>query len=1009
MTPPFPNSPIPNWYRRAAWNAAWSKRNGVHYVGDEIIIDLTFYLTAYDTFPRETNFEMGTNGQAIASDRGSHSPVNVVAGSPAYSSTHAYGGLSALIPTGSGNTLEWDFLLNTTQEYYRFYVYLTAYPASFTRLVVGQSYALGPGSDGKLRTVSFTPMFTTAIALNQWVRIEGHLDYVAQTHEVKLFNNPDSVTPTETQIQTSTGATQNSLMRLGSNISSWGSDLWIDNVVADASAYPGPYDPDPPIENSVTYTVRDYFGDTVSSGTFEEAHWWFSPDQPTGGWKPGWYRVYLTGPQTDTNFADSYGATNFCVVRDDSHFVAMPPGNTVGATQTASDVVMKGVMGIGTTRLTISNAADPSAGGSLSLSGVTADLARTNTYWVDPGSPYADSARPRYAWVDFPGGAVDMLQVGTGFMFFLCKDETIDGSQVFVEVQNGTNPGTRKVLVSFPNSGTLVETYDNLDPVNQTAISTAINGVSNYIVFYWDTPGTFNTLAQTAIGNDKFEGVSEVVSTCFPLGGTHYEGPSNEPTQTTQSRGFVAHMMRLFAAAVHDGHPDAQAMGPAFVNLDWNDTRGWYDFFNAGGHNYCDAISFHAYNSQTNGDINLGRSTFNAFIGLMKQFGVDLPLWQTESTSAFTSVYRIYHPRRARVYLLQTLLQEQYGVPKEQNNAWYDTSHGFWDFPAWLEMGDGSLNPQCVLYRVLAEETWGKSYASALDFGTPGNNIFIGNLYQGVSGSTLALMATSFIEGASITLSIAGTTSVTVVDGWGVSRSVHLSQGRMQIQMTDIPMYVRLPPGAQAGVYRINDWPPLQGISSFSSAGTTKEIDGVSYPVIANDAFMTNYGAGVGIAPTTWATPPSVTRILFPSSRTVDRVIVWCGPAWQPSGTLVTFDVQTTTDGTNWITRRTIAKPALSFFEFGTDSTNAGCFLETFWDEQWIFDVKLPNPILCTGVRLNVTAASYGGEPLSDSTYGTQFGQGNNVQSYRIQEIGIYGFDSLPDRAGTRVGKGSAW
>jgi hypothetical protein len=84
--------------------------------------------------------------------------------------------------------------------------------------------------------------------------------------------------------------------------------------------------------------------------------------------------------------------------------------------------------------------------------------------------------------------------------------------------------------------------------------------------------------------------------------------------------------------------------------------------------------------------------------------------------------------------------------------------------------------------------------------------------------------------------------------------------------------------------------------------------------------------------------------------------------------------------------------------------------LETYWDEQWVFDVKLSTPVACTGVRLNVTEASYGGEPLSDTTYGTAFGQGNSVQGYRLEEIGIYGFvSSASSKPGRRRGKGSAW
>ncbi len=31
--------------------------------------------------------------------------------------------------------------------------------------------------------------------------------------------------------------------------------------------------------------------------------------------------------------------------------------------------------------------------------------------------------------------------------------------------------------------------------------------------------------------------------------------------------------------------------------------------------------------------------------------------------------------------MLQMMVFEQYGIPKEHNHLWYDKSHGFWDFP----------------------------------------------------------------------------------------------------------------------------------------------------------------------------------------------------------------------------------------------------------------------------------------------------------------------------------------
>jgi hypothetical protein len=910
MTPPFPNSPRPAWYRQAQWEAAYSKRNGVHYVGDEVIIDLTFPTSAYDTFERTARFDNGTDGNTISTaDRGYYTLFSAITGTPQYSSTHAYGDLAMKV-NAADESIDWNH--NTKADQYgRLYLYATANPTGFAWIFRTQSAAIFIDSSGRPVLNSGAHTFSNSIALSQWVRIEWHMHLDAvpanTTFEAKLFNSPDSASATETLLVTGELGSSNTVSRVGlCNSTAWGSDIWFDNVTAVADAYPGPFAESPAISSPVTYATRSFYGNIVSSGEFDESQSWFSPGVPAAGWDPGWYRAYLTGAQSDANFFDSYGATNFCVIRSDAHFTAMPVATTVGGYNgEAPDLVMKGVMGLGTSRLIISDAASYAA----DLANAELEVAITNTYWCDNGIP--DSARP-----------------------------------------------TREPWCTFPNGGA-------------------------------DSP------AQLA-------GVTAVVAALYP-DCKYYEGPSNEPAldATTASK------MQDFADAVHAGHADAKAIGPCAISIPPG--TSWDGFLNAGGGDACDAISFHAYNAITNGDMNLGKYTIEYFLDVLASYGLeDKELWQTESVHGFTPVYGIYHPRRARKPLMETLLFERYGVPRERNNQWYDISHGFWSFPSWIENADGSLEPQAVLSRVLAEETWGKTYSSALDFGTPGNNIFLGNVYTGAAGSTVVLMATSYMENASITLTVTGTSSVTVVDGWGNSTLTALSQGRVTIPMTEVPMYVELPVGAQAGVYRINDWAPGLG-GGFSSAGTTKEIDGVSYPVIANDAFMTNYGAGTGIAPATYATMPSVSRVLFPTSRTVERVIVWAGPSWQTSGTLITFDVQTTTDGTNWTTRRTISKPALSYFEFGTDNTGAACFLETYWDEQWIFDVKLPNPAVCTGVRLNVTEASYGGEPLSDTTYGTSFGQGNNVQAYRLEEIGIYGFVSTTGKPGRRVGKGSAW
>ena len=803
--------------------------------------------------------------------------------------------------TAANQYLDYATDATKTDQYARLYLYATAFPSFDVWLQNGNHNSIKILTTGHPQTLGGT--FSNAIALNKWIRFDTHLQFPGSGQTVGLFNAPDSVTPTET----STGGmtSQEQLFRAGCGFGGpWGSDFWIDNLVCNADTDPGPWTSAPePVVSAVTYTVRDYFGNIVSAGEFDESQYWFLPTPPAGGWSPGWYRVYLTGPQTDANFSDSYGVTNFCVIRDDAHFVSMPAGNVVGGYNGESpDLVMKGVLGLGTSRLIISDCASPS----VDIATAQAELAITETYWTNTGIP--DTQRTtREPWCTFPN---------------------CDGSPT------------------------------------------------------------------------QLSGVTSTVAALYP-DCKYFEGPSNEPNLNNVA---TVTAMQNFQAAVHAGNASAKAIGPCPVNI--SDLSGWTTFLNAGGGDYCDEFSFHAYNAITNGDMNLGVSTIRSFKALLASYGYSSKgLWQTESVGAMNAVYGVYHPRRSRVALISTLVFEQLGVPRERDNWWYDVSHGFWSVPNWIENGDGSLEPHAVLGRVLAEETWGKPFASTVDLGFPGNRMFIMSLYAGTTGSVIVIQPTSFMDGASVTLSVYGASSVTVVDGFGNATVTPLVQGRVQIPLTDTPAYVQLPVGAQAGVYRINDWLPVGIGGSVSPTASTKQIDGVSYPVIADDAYMTNYGDGTGIAPSTWATPPSITRVLWGSSRTIQRIIVWAGPSWQNSGTLISFDVQTTTDGVNWTTRQVVNRPVLSYFYFGSDGTTEASFVETYWDEQWIFDVAFPTPVACTGVRLNVSSASYGGEPLSSPT----FGQGNSNQGYRIEEIGIYGPVSSAVSSIMRVGKGSAW
>lgn len=225
---------------------------------DNIVVNDTGYPGPVSfAFPHKANFEKGTNGSnVIIGDDPSETPWDFVfnnGGTLTYDNTHAYDSLACKIDATAGGAaqtnLEWSntALTALTEHYGRIYLYLTAFPGAGTRLWV---YGIGSFIivvDGTTGTVgsSLGPSTTTAIALNQWVRIEWHVVHNVSTGsmEIKLFNNPDSAIPTEVTLATGVNSgTGVSALDIG--VFSGGSSLavpfWLDNIGISNQGYLGP-------------------------------------------------------------------------------------------------------------------------------------------------------------------------------------------------------------------------------------------------------------------------------------------------------------------------------------------------------------------------------------------------------------------------------------------------------------------------------------------------------------------------------------------------------------------------------------------------------------------------------------------------------------------------------------------------------------------------------------------------------------------------------------------------
>jgi len=483
-------------------------------------------------------------------------------------------------------------------------------------------------------------------------------------------------------------------------------------------------------------------------------------------------------------------------------------------------------------------------------------------------------------------------------------------------------------------------------------------------------------------------------------------------------------MMEMFRDAVKAGNAGAKVMGPSCVsispgvgedpvsnNLAMGEVYRWLtggvpadglaatrvefqDGPDRAAKNFIDGFMFHPYNFMV-GDFNSGRYELENMDRLLKKAGVgDLPRWQGEF-GQMTPVYGLYMPRKARQQMLYHLILDQYGVPKERNNLWYDQSHGFWSFPGWWMNGDQSLNPHALYLRVMAEEVYGKTYTGRVDFGKGvGNNLFLGNLYTADDGSrAMAVVATSHLDNQTMVFQLSATVPGTIT--WRTSQGVTSTatvdlNGRVEVPITGTPTWLRLPPGTNAVVYSFLgltsiDAPNLAGVNAqakWSTAVTTPA------KVAVDRKYQKTYNGNN--AEVTIVTPPDNLVINLYQTYAVSDVVIFSGFAWQSQGTLLDFDVQTSSNGgSSWTTRATVTKTASSFAH-GSDSSGTGTQRDTFWDEQWVFPVHLNDtPIQCNALRLVVRAASYGGNPDTGAT--AVGGQGHSNQRACITEVYVMG------------------
>ena len=502
--------------------------------------------------------------------------------------------------------------------------------------------------------------------------------------------------------------------------------------------------------------------------------------------------------------------------------------------------------------------------------------------------------------------------------------------------------------------------------------------------------GSSNAATQAA----NLAGLTQIVQQFH--GDVKYWEPLNEPQASYSPTDYINKELIPFYHTVKAVDPSCKILGPAIVTIGPGGLSWIEGFLQAGGAKYIDAFSFHAYNN-VNGDLTLARESLDNLNALLTKYGAgNLEKWQTEQ-GYFAACYGAYQPRlQGRWTMLQMMVYEQYGIPKEHNHLWYDKSHGFWDFPAFWENEDGlysfgSFDPAAPLMRVWSEELYGTNFQSAYTLGALGNKLYVGSLFGGPGKQVAAFQSSGRTDG-SLTLNVTGGSSLHIVSAFGVASDLPVTAGQAVLPVPEIPVYVELAPGQT-----IQPVPVDYGTDLALTPGTVATTSGsglsplnASYPndpskIINGTLENWYYNQGNGDHP--WmgndVSLPGWVQITLPKPMTISHAVVYAGVPWQNDSSLLDYELQYDQNGT-WVTLSHPVEPT-NVVDFFTPTVF--CTADSFYSDRDVF-VHDFAPVTTQKIRLLAHNTTYGGAPASDIV--TAGGQPGPHQM-TLREIELYG------------------
>jgi hypothetical protein len=383
--------------------------------------------------------------------------------------------------------------------------------------------------------------------------------------------------------------------------------------------------------------------------------------------------------------------------------------------------------------------------------------------------------------------------------------------------------------------------------------------------------------------------------------------------------------------------PTAKVMGPATVNID----LGWLKrLYTLGFKDVTDIVSVHDYEGHESIDPAHWAWKFGEVRKIMAANGdAEKPIWQTERALSGVRGNNFQGLVQAIRMGLHRDLLETLGIPSEHNNHYYLNQGGYSSVPTYVWSAQGP-HPGALLTRTRHALTraLGRTYAGTLDFGPTGNTLYFGVRYKGAEGETNVLRNLG-APTSKLDFGVKGGGVLNVTDTWGNKSTVQTKDGKVSLEVSQLPIYVEPSSGQTLEPPRMdfgrNFAPRVEFVYSSTNKGAMS---------LLNNGIIETYNAGNPNGDTNGAkiwqgelpTPGQHLEMRFARPTPVHQIIVRTPRPDNTFTTLLDYDIQARV-GADWSTigevrrRMPASEPAVTADAVNTiwtDDTNV--FTHTF-------------------------------------------------------------------------------